>query len=90
MPSDEPNSPSKNSLPSKLTHSAPQLRPSTPIAPRNRKSSANVRWNITNSMAAKMGMPAHLLVSTLSIFSDLLMRALSVFLDSAGEKFLVM
>ena len=39
--------------------------------PNQNRFSENVKWNIKNRITRKIGIPAHLLVSTLSILSDL-------------------
>ena len=40
------------------------------IPPRNKKLSLNVKWNITNRIKIKIGIPKYLLVNILSALSD--------------------
>ena len=56
------------------------------MALRYKRSSAKVRWNIKNSMTAKMGIAHTLCVSTLSILSDFV-RTSRCFFAFAEEKF---
>ena len=68
--------PGTNSMVKKIAFAA---LPSTPhhspnegmILPRNKKFPENVKWKIANIITRKMGIPAHLCVSTLSTLSDL-------------------